>query len=42
VVASFGLLEWTFAVILVVLVATAGAFALFMLSQLFRDHARRG
>jgi hypothetical protein len=41
VVASFGILEWTFVVILVALVAAAGLFALFMLIQLFRDHARR-
>jgi hypothetical protein len=38
---AFGLLEWTFLAVLVVLVAAAGAFALFALAQLFRDHARR-
>jgi hypothetical protein len=39
-VASFGILEWTFLVALVVLVAAAGLFGVFMLAQLFRDHAR--
>jgi hypothetical protein len=41
VIGAFGTLEWTFLIILVALVAAAGLFALFMLTQLFRDHARR-
>jgi hypothetical protein len=41
VVGAFGLLEWAFVVVLVALVAAAGLFALFMATQLFRDHARR-
>ena len=38
---GFGVLEWTFLVVLVVLVGAAGFFALFLLTQLFRDHSRR-
>jgi hypothetical protein len=38
---GFGFLEWTFLVILVVLVGAAGAFALFLVAQLFRPHSRR-
>ncbi len=41
-VGSFGILEWTFLILLVTLVGAAGLFALFLLAQLFRDHARRG
>jgi hypothetical protein len=40
-VAEFGLLEWAFVIALVVLVAAAGLFAVFMTLQLFRDHSRR-
>jgi hypothetical protein len=39
--ASFGALEWTFVVVLVVLVGAAGLFAMFMLVQLFSGHSRR-
>src|SRR5262249_2475782 len=35
---AFGPLEWTFLVVLVVLVGAAGAFALFLVAQLFRTH----
>jgi hypothetical protein len=35
---AYGALEWTFVVILVVLVGAAGLFGLFLLAQLFRDH----
>jgi hypothetical protein len=38
---AFGTLEWTFVVILVALVGAAGVFALFLVAQLFRTHARR-
>jgi hypothetical protein len=38
---AFGTLEWTFLVVLVVLVGAAGAFALFLVAQLFRTHSRR-
>jgi hypothetical protein len=38
---AFGPLEWTFLVALVVLVGAAGAFAMFLLAQLFRTHSRR-
>ena len=38
---AFGILEWTFVVILVVLVAATGVFALFLLLQLFRNPSRR-
>jgi hypothetical protein len=41
VLAGFGALEWTFLVVLVVLVGAAGVFALFILMQLFRAHSRR-
>lgn len=39
---GFGLLEWTFVGVLVVLVGAAGVFALFLLFQLFQTHSRRG
>ena len=39
--AAFGPLEWTFLVVLVALVGASGLFALFIVAQLFRDHARR-
>jgi hypothetical protein len=38
---GFGPLEWTFLVVLVLLVGAAGLFALFLLAQLFRTHSRR-
>lgn len=41
-IAAFGLLEWTFLAVLVVLVGAAGLFAVFLLAQLFREHDRRG
>jgi hypothetical protein len=41
-VAKFGLLEWTFVVLLVSLVGAAGLFFLYILVQFFRNPARRG
>ena len=38
---AFGPLEWTFTIVLIVLVAVAGLFALFILLQLIRPHSRR-
>lgn len=38
---SFGVLEWSFLIALVVLVGAAGLFGLFILAQLFRN-PRRG
>jgi hypothetical protein len=38
---AFGPLEWTFVVILVVLVGATGLFALFLFAQLFRNPSRR-
>jgi hypothetical protein len=38
---AFGILEWTFVVVLVVLVGAAGVFALFLLLQQFRNPSRR-
>jgi hypothetical protein len=38
---GFGVLEWTFVAILVLLVGAAGVFALFLLVQLFRNPSRR-
>jgi hypothetical protein len=40
-VLGFGVLEWTFTVVLVVLVGAAGLFGLYILLQLFRAHSRR-
>ncbi len=40
-IAAFGFLEWFFLAMLIVLVAATGLFALFLATQLFRDHARR-
>jgi hypothetical protein len=40
-VLAFGVLEWTFTVVLVVLVGAAGLFGLYILLQLFRAHSRR-
>jgi hypothetical protein len=39
---AFGVLEWTFLAILVLLVGAAGLFGLFMVAQLFRNPSRRG
>jgi hypothetical protein len=39
---AFGILEWTFLVVLVVLVGAAGLFGLYLLLQLFRNPSRRG
>jgi hypothetical protein len=39
-VLAFGILEWTFVAVLVLLVGAAGLFALFMLVQLFRNPRR--
>lgn len=38
---AYGVLEWTFTVVLVVLVGAAGLFGLYILLQLFRSHSRR-
>lgn len=38
---AYGILEWTFLVVLVVLVAAAGVFGLFVLMNLFRNPTRR-
>ncbi|MEX2458451.1 MAG: hypothetical protein WD770_05650 [Actinomycetota bacterium] len=38
---AYGILEWTFLVVLVVLVAAAGVFGLFVLANLFRNPTRR-
>ena len=40
-IVAYGALEWTFLAILVVLVGAAGAFAGFLVTQLFRAHSRR-
>jgi hypothetical protein len=40
--AKFGLLEWTFVVLLVSLVGAAGLFFLYIVVQFFRNPARRG
>jgi hypothetical protein len=40
--AKFGLLEWTFVVLLVGLVGAAGLFFLYIVAQFFRNPARRG
>jgi hypothetical protein len=37
---AFGVLEWTFLAVLVLLVGAAGLFALFMVAQLFRNPRR--
>jgi hypothetical protein len=39
--ARFGLLEWAFAITLVVLVGAAGVFGLYVVAQLFRNPSRR-
>ncbi len=38
---AYGILEWTFLTILVILVGAAGVFALFLVLQLFRNPSRR-
>ena len=38
---AFGPLEWTFVVVLILLVGAAGVFGLFLVAQLFRTHSRR-
>ena len=38
---AFGPLEWTFTIVLVLLVGAAGLFFLFIVLQLFRAHSRR-
>lgn len=38
---AYGILEWTFIVVLVLLVGAAGLFGLYVLVQLFRNPARR-
>ena len=40
-IAAFGVLEWTFLAILVLLTGSAGVFGLFLVAQLFRNPARR-
>jgi ABC-type uncharacterized transport system permease subunit len=37
---AFGVLEWSFLIALVVLVAAAGIFAAFVVAQLFRNPGR--
>jgi hypothetical protein len=39
--ARFGLLEWAFAIALVVLVGAAAVFGLYVVAQLFRNPSRR-
>ena len=39
--ARFGALEWSFAILLIVLVAAAGAFGLYVVFQQFRNPGRR-
>lgn len=38
---GYGVLEWTFLVVLVVLVAAAGLFGLYVVVNLFRNPSRR-
>jgi hypothetical protein len=38
---AFGVLEWTFLAILVLLVGAASLFGLFIVAQLFRNPSRR-
>jgi len=40
-VLAYGVLQWTFLGVLVLLVGAAGGFALFLVVQLFRDHGGR-
>ncbi len=39
--AKFGLLEWTFAGLLIVLVGLVGLFLLYLVAQFFRNPSRR-
>ena len=39
---AYGALEWTFVIVLVVLVGAVGVFALFVAANLFRNPSRRG
>jgi hypothetical protein len=41
VLARFGVLEWTFTILLIVLVAAAGVFGLYVVIQQFRNPGRR-
>ena len=36
---DYGMLEWTFIILLVVLVAAVGLFAVYVVTQFFRDQA---
>ena len=38
---AYGILEWTFLVVLVVLVGAAGGFGLYVMVNLFRNPTRR-
>ena len=38
---AYSALQWSFVVLLVVLVVAAGLFAVFLVAQLFRNPARR-
>lgn len=40
-IAAWGILEWTFAVVLAVLIGVIGAFALYLVATLFVNPARR-
>jgi hypothetical protein len=40
--ARFGALEWSFAILLIVLVGAAGLFGLYVVVQQFRNPGRRG
>jgi len=40
-VLAYSALQWSFVVLLVVLVGAAGLFAVFLVAQLFRNPARR-
>jgi hypothetical protein len=38
-VLAYGILEWTFIILLVVLVAVVGLFAVYVVTRFFRDQA---
>jgi hypothetical protein len=40
-IGAFGVLEWTFVIVLVGLVGAAGVFGLYVVAQLFRNPSRR-
>jgi hypothetical protein len=40
-IAAFGVLEWTFLAVLVLLTGSAGLFAVYLVAQLFRNPSRR-